>query len=138
MNTDGNKQRGYEDIIGLPHHESLTHKRMSKLNRAAQFAPFAALTGYGEAIKETARLTDRRAELDENSKEMLDEKLRLIQEQSHAHPAICVTFFQPDDKKEGGEYVTVTGRLKNIDVNKRLMVLMDNTKIKIEDIKELA
>lgn len=127
----------YDDIINLPHHVSEVHPRMSMLNRAAQFAPFAALSGYGDAIKETARLTDTKVELDENSKEMLDEKLQLIQEQSYAHPQISVTYFQPDKRKNGGEYVTVAGKFKKIDLYERSVVMMDGMRIKIEDITEI-
>ncbi len=137
MNHSQENKVRYDDIINLSHHVSEVHPRMSMKNRAAQFAPFAALAGYGEAIKETERLTDAKVELDENSKEILDEKLQMIQEQSYAHPQITITFFQPDKKKDGGEYVTLTGRFKKLDPYDHSVVMMDGMRIKIEDITEL-
>ena len=105
----------YDDIINMPHHKSAKHPQMSMINRAAQFSPFAALTGHGEAIKETARLTDERIELDESVKAVIDERLQYIEENIKSKPTATVTYFEPDDRKEGGEYVTVTGKVGKID-----------------------
>jgi len=124
----------YVDIIGLPHHTSPTRPRMSVSARAAQFAPFAALTGYGEAVDETARLTDDRIVLDENAKAMLDGKLQIIAEHLNDLPEVTFTYFEPDKKKSGGAYRSVTGRVKEIDECERIVKLGDGTKIPIEQI----
>ena len=108
----------YDDIINLPHHESKKHPRMSLDARSAQFAPFAALTGYDEAIKETARQTDKRIEINEELKRILNEKLQLIKKEIHTKPKIIVTYFVSDSKKEGGKYITITGNVIKIDENK--------------------
>ena len=124
----------YEDIIALPHHVSASHPQMSLADRAAQFSPFAALTGYEDAIDESARLTEEQVELDENAREELDEKLRQIRECGEAHPEITVTYFQKDARKDGGAYVTLTGRMKKIDEYARMISFMDGTVVRIEDI----
>lgn len=124
----------YADIICLPHHTSRTRPRMSVSARAAQFAPFAALTGYGAAVDETARITDDRIVLDENAKAMLDGKLQIIAEHIAEHPEITVTYFEPDKKKSGGAYISVTGRVKEIDEYERVVKLCDRVKIPIEQI----
>ena len=124
----------YADIIGLPHHTSRTRPRMSVSARAAQFAPFTALTGYGAAVDETARLTDDRIVLDENAKAMLDGKLQIIAEHIAEHPEITVTYFEPDKKKSGGAYISVTGQVKEIDEYERIVRLCDGMKIPIEQI----
>ena len=128
----------YEDIIDLPHYRSKKHAPMPIIDRAAQFSPFAALTGHDAAIKETERLTHRRIELDEYEIAVLDETLQTIREQLNKHPEITVTYFQPDEKKEGGEYVTVTGRVKKVDEYTKSMIVEDGTRILIEDILELV
>lgn len=127
----------YDDIINLPHHVSATRPRMSSENRAAQFSPFAALIGYDEAIKETARFTDERIELDESTIAALDMKLRMLADMIAEHPEIAVTYFQEDEKKEGGEYVTAIGAVKKIDDYKRIIVLMNGEKIKLKDILDI-
>ena len=127
----------YADIIGLPHHTSRTRPRMSVSARAAQFSPFAALTGYGAAVDETARLTDDRIVLDENAKAMLDGKLQIIAEHIGDHPEVTITYFEPDKKKSGGAYVSVTGTVKEIDESERIAVLGDGTKIPIREIYEI-
>ena len=124
----------YEDIIALPHHVSASHPQMSLADRAAQFSPFAALTGYEDAIDESARLTEEQIELDENAREELDEKLRQIRECGEAHPEITVTYFQKDARKDGGAYVTLTGRVKKIDEYARMISFMDGTAVRIENI----
>lgn len=128
----------YEDIIHLPHHRSKKHAPMPLIDRAAQFSPFAALTGHDAAIKETARLTDRKIELDEYEIEVLDERLRIIREQLTAKPEITVTYFLPDERKCGGRYVTVTGTVKKIDEYEKYLLLNEGTRILIEDILELV
>lgn len=124
----------YEDIIALPHHVSASHPQMALADRAAQFSPFAALTGYEDAIDESARLTEEQIELDENAREELDEKLRQIRECGEAHPEITVTYFQKDARKDGGAYVTLTGRVKKIDEYARIISFMDGTVVRIENI----
>lgn len=124
----------YADIIDLPHHTSRTRPHMSVSARAAQFSPFAALTGYGAAVDETARLTDDRIVLDENAKAMLDGKLQIIAEHIAEHPEVTITYFEPDKKKSGGAYCSVTGRVKEIDEYERIVRLCDGLKIPIEQI----
>ena len=128
----------YADIIGLPHHTSRTRPRMSESARAAQFSPFAALTGYGEAVDETARMTDDMIMLDENAKAMLDGKLQIIAEHIAEHPEITVTYFEPDKKKSGGAYVSVTGQVKEIDEYERVVRLCDGLKIPTRQIFGIA
>lgn len=128
----------YNDIIELPHHTSPVRDRMSMINRAAQFSPFAALTGYDEAVKETARVTKEKIELDENAKAMLDEKLQTIAEHLGEHLEVTILYFQPDMKKTGGEYVKITGTVKKIDQFERNIRMMDGTKISIDEIYEIV
>ena len=127
----------YDDIIHLPHPVSLKHPRMSRQNRAAQFAPFAALTGYGDAVEETARSTQQRIELTDSRKEMLDEQLRLIRENLDQRPVISVEYFLPDARKAGGSYVLVTGPAVRLDVLTGTLHLQDGTTIPVEDIYDL-
>lgn len=129
-----NYDHRYDDIINLPHHVSQTHPHMSILDRAAQFSPFAALTGYESAIKETARLTNNRMELDEAAKNVLDEKLRILHKQLSNQPEIEITYFKPDEKKNGGAYVSVIGIVKKIDGYKRTIIMQNETRIPIEEI----
>lgn len=124
----------YDAIINLPHHTSTKHPRMSMLNRAAQFSPFAALTGYDAAVKETARLTDQRVELDEYQKAALDVRLQIVQEHLKERPEISLTYFQPDERKAGGAYLTITGAVKKIDAYESCIIMMDRTIIPICEI----
>lgn len=112
-----NAREIYADIIDLPHHRSDTRSHMSLYDRAAQFAPFAALTGYDEMIAEEGRLTDRQIELSETEIGMLDRRLRYIRELTERgeHPYVSFTYFQPDAYKAGGRYETAAGRVKAID-----------------------
>ena len=107
-------------------------------DRAAQFSPFAALSGYGDAVKETARLTGQRIELDESAKAALDEKLRLLAEVIEDRPEAVITYFLPDRRKAGGEYVTVSGTVKRADSVQRELVMTDGTRIPVEDILDIA
>lgn len=134
MKDDNYNEHRYDDIINLPHHVSKSHPHMSTLDRAAQFSPFAALTGYEGAIKETARLTNKRMELEETAKNVLDEKLRIVHEQLSSQPEIEITYFQPDEKKTGGAYVSAVGIVKKIDRYERTVVMQDETRIPIEEI----
>lgn len=127
----------YDDIINLPHPTSPQHPRMSAIDRAAQFSPFAALSGHEAAVKETARLTDRRIELTEDKKTELDMKLRLIVEHLPEHPEVSITYFEPDGKKDGGAYKMVTNSIKKIDDTKRAVFLTDGKHISIDDIYEI-
>lgn len=127
----------YDDIINLPHHRSTSRPHMSAYNRAAQFAPFAALTGYDSAIAETRRLTDKRVELDEDRKLDLNDRLRKTQEQMNAQTKVSITYFQPDKKKSGGVYLTATGCVKKIDEYERTVIMQDGTIIQIDDIFEI-
>ena len=126
----------YEDIINLPHHISKKHPQMTMESRAAQFAPFAALVGYEDAVEETARLTTKRIELNEEEKNILDMKLQMLKEQMHVqiYPEISVMYFVPDLKKEGGKYIKISGTKKKIDEYKQLLILDDNTQIPISEI----
>ena len=125
----------YDDIINLPHHQSKNHPRMSLHDRAAQFAPFAALTGYDDAVKEARRLTDSKPELDENQLEELDQKLADLMTRIEEHPEVTIIYFEPDDKKEGGAYVTCVGKIKKIDGYKRVFIFEDARSISIKHIK---
>lgn len=136
METEEAK-KNYDDIIMLPHHVSFVHPAMPVSDRAAQFMPFAALTGYGEAIDETGRLTEERLELDEDEASALDERLRLIRERAAGHPEISVTYFRPDARKAGGAYVTVTGRIKKIDEYEKSLVMEDKTRIPLREVTGL-
>ena len=115
----------YDDIIDLPHHVSLSRPHMERSDRAAQFSPFAALTGYESAVKETARLTDQRVELDENEREALDKKLAVLAARLGEQPEITVTYFVADERKEGGSYVTARGRVKKIQSYEGMLILED-------------
>ena len=125
----------YEDIINLPYPQK--HPRMSNYARGAQFSPFAALTGFESAIAETARLTDRKIELDEGGQALLDEKLREIEAEIDDRPEISVTYFQPDLRKAGGAYVQKRGRVKKLDVYNRSMGFTDGMVVAIDDISEI-
>ena len=127
----------YDDIINLPHHVSKNHPRMSLEARSAQFAPFAALTGYDEVIRETARVTNKRIEINEEMKVILDEKLLIIKSQIQTRPGITVTYFVPDSKKDGGKYVSVTGKVLKIDEYNQKIILENKIEIPISEIIEI-
>lgn len=128
----------YDDIINLPHHISKKHPQMSLEARAAQFAPFAALTGYDDAVKEIARLTNERIDLDDEAKMMLDAKLQVIREQLLEKPLVIITYFVPDAKKDGGKYVTTNGNVKKIDDYKHLIILDNSLEIPIDEIIDIT
>ena len=127
----------YKDIIDLPHHQSLRRPRMAMIDRAAQFSPFAALTGHNDAIIETARLTDRKIELDEGTKSIINEKIQMISDFLFEKPTVTFTHFEPDIKKEGGTYLNTTGTVKRIDEFKREIILTDGRIILIEHIYDI-
>ena len=127
----------YDDIIHLSHPTSKNRPRMSIHDRAAQFSPFAALSGHAAAIAETARLTDRKLELDEDTRAELDRRQAILLEHISERPEVTVTWFRPDEKKAGGAYVTTTGRLKKIDEIERVLVLTDGARIPLEDVAGL-
>ena len=127
----------YDDIINLPHPTSARHPRMSLYDRAAQFSPFAALSGHGAAIAETARLTDRRIELDEDTKAELDLKQQILADRIAEQPEVSVVWFRPDEKKDGGQYVTTMGYLKKVDDVERILRLADGATIPLDDVLEL-
>lgn len=124
----------YDDIINLPHHVSTKHSHMSLQDRAAQFSPFAALTGHDAAIKEAGRFTEARTELDENSKDILDMRLQIVKEHLAEKPDITFTYFQPDKRKHGGSYTTVTGKVKKIDAYENRILLESGTFLSIKEI----
>lgn len=124
----------YDEIANLPHHVSETRPQMPMSDRAAQFAPFAALTGYDSAIRETGRLTDERIELDEEALTALNLRYRLLMDALDKEPEVEITFFKPDERKSGGEYVTVIGAVKNIDDFERLITMQGGMKIPMNDV----
>ena len=127
----------YDDIINLPRPVSRNHPPMPMADRAAQFSPFAALTGYDEAVMETGRLTDRKRELNDEEIAALNQKLQFLSEHLEEHPTVTVTFFIPDAKKTGGSYATKTRWLKKIDTFERWIQLDDGAKIPIDDITNI-
>ena len=126
--------RKYNEIMGLPHHVSKTRPQMPMSDRAAQFAPFAALTGYDAAIKETGRLTDERIELDVEALSALDMKYQLLMEAHDESSEVTITYFQPDERKAGGKYVSAVGAVKKIDDFERRITMQDGAKIPMDDV----
>ena len=126
--------RKYNEIMGLPHHVSKTRPQMPMSDRAAQFAPFAALTGYDAAIKETGRLTVERIELDVEALSALDMKYQLLMEALDEAPEVTITYFRPDERKAGGKYVSAVGAVKKIDDFERRITMQDGAKIPMDDV----
>ena len=124
----------YEDIINRPHHVSKTRPQMPMSDRAAQFAPFAALTGYDSAIKETGRLTDEKIDLDEEALTALNMKYQLLMDAFDDAPKVTITYFQPDERKAGGRYVSATGAVKKVDDFERRITMRDGTRIPTDDV----
>ena len=127
----------YDDIINLPHHVSSTRPQMSMIDRAAQFSPFAALTGYDAAIKETGRLTDEKIELDEEALSNLNMKFQILFEKLDEQPDIAITYFKPDETKSGGAYLTTTDKIKKVDEYERIITTAKGTKIPMDDVINL-
>ena len=136
QNTDKGMHE-YDDIIDLPHHQSERHPHMTMLNRAAQFSTFAALVGYDAQIRETARRTEPRQELDEAYQAELDEKLCWIREHLSDRPEVTIVYFQPDNRKNGGAYLCAVGRVRKIDPFLRTVVFENGQVIAMDDIYEI-
>ena len=132
-----NYNKKYENIINKPHHVSKVHPQISLYARSAQFALFAALTGYEDAVKETARETQEELEIDDELKSILDAKLQMLIEIKESNPEISITYFVKDEKKSGGKYVTITGIIKKIDLYEQIITLVDNTVIPIKNVIDL-
>ncbi len=133
-----NKQNDYSDILHLPHHQSSKHKHMSLHDRAAQFAPFAALKGYDSEIDESARLTEKRFVLNEEQAFTLNERTHYLIEHIREQPVITVTHFVPDMRKAGGAYHEKTGALRRIDEVQRIFYFTDGTEIELDNIFEIV
>lgn len=127
-------QNLYQEIINLPHHVSKTHPQMPMSDRAAQFSPFAALTGYKSAIRETGRLTEERIELDEEALMALNMRYQLLIDSLKESPEVRITYFKPDERKSGGAYLTITGVVKKVDDYKRLITMQDGMIIPLDDV----
>lgn len=132
-----NGESKYNDIINLPHHVSEKRNRMSNYDRAAQFSPFAALTGHSDALQETARLTDAKAELDESEKVIISEKLQMIINELPSKVQITVTYFVPDSRKSGGAYVKTAGFIKKLDTFMRKIIMSNGISIPIDNIFDI-
>lgn len=128
---------GYDDIINIPRWNPKSHPRMSEYDRAAQFASFAALTGYDAMVRETARLTDDKAELDEEQMFALDETLRTIVGRLGEHLKVSITWFRKDGRKKGGTYVQTEGTVRNVDLPGKLLILREGPEISMEDIASI-
>ena len=128
----------YDDIINLPHHVSLTRQRMSMHDRAAQFAPFAALVGYDDAVAETARLTETRPGLDEQEQRAINERLAYIADHIHEYPEVRIRYFVPDERKNGGAIVEVAGIVRKLSNADATVTLADGCKIRLSDIVDLS
>ena len=128
----------YDDIINLPHHVSPTRQRMSMHDRAAQFAPFAALVGYDDAVAETARMTETRPELDEQEQRAINECLAYIADHIHEQPEVRIKYFVPDDRKSGGSIVVTSGKVKKISATNGTIVMADGCIITITDVMDIV
>lgn len=128
----------YEDIINLSHHISKKHRPMPREARAAQFAPFAALTGYESDVNEAARYTDKRRELGEYETERLNRRINEIRDGIHGNTEVIITYFKPDEKKAGGEYLNIGGRVRKIDDYGRTLTLTSGALIPLDDISEIV
>ena len=124
----------YEDIVNLPRHISKIHPQATMADRAARFSPFAAISGYEDMVKEAARVTEERIDITDATKELLNEKLNMIIEFLDEEPEVTITYFEPDKKKTGGAYVSITGVVKRIDEYERIVLMSDDKKIRIEEI----
>ncbi len=128
----------YDDIINLPHHISKKHRPMPREARAAQFAPFAALTGYESDVNEAARYTGKRRELGEYETERLNRRINEIRDGIHGSTEVIITYFKPDEKKTGGEYLNIGGRVRKIDDYGRTLTLTSGALIPLDDISEIV
>lgn len=128
----------YDDIIDLPHPASQKHPRMSMYDRAAQFSPFAALTGHGAAIAETERETAAWTDLEEDEREQLNRHLCILRDRLGEQPEVAITYFVPDSRKEGGAYVTICGVARKMDMTERYIQMMDRSKVPVDQIRSIA
>jgi len=128
----------YDDIINLPHYESKTRKRMSLVARSAQFAPFAALTGYDDKVKETARLTEKKIDLTDEEYNLINSKLQIIKDHIKEQPEIVFTIFVKDKLKDGGKYEEIRGKVRRIDEINEFIILIDKSKIIFNDIVDIS
>lgn len=128
----------YDDIINIPHWNPKSHPRMSEYDRAAQFAPFSALTGFDAMVNETARLTDAESDLDEEQILALNEAFSAILEHINEHPRVCIKWFRKDERKQGGEYVKTEGSVRNVELANRLLILKEGDRISLDDIVSIA
>ena len=124
----------YEDIVNIPRHISKVHPQATMADRAARFSPFAAISGYEDMIKEAARVTEERIDITDATKELLNEKLNMIVEFLDEEPEVTITYFEPDKKKDGGAYLSITGTVKRIDEYERIVLMTNEMKIKIDEI----
>ncbi len=131
------QEKNYSDIINLPHHVSDRHIPMSRENRAAQFAPFAALTGYDDAVREAARLTEEKEKLSDEEKRILDMKLAILDEHASEKPQVSIRYFLPDERKTGGKYVCISVMLHKIDRAESALITMDKRRIPLSDIADI-
>ncbi len=138
LDTDMSNESKYKTIIGLPHHVSERHPPLSRASYAAQFSPFAALTGYDSIVSETARITDEKPDLDEDAKELLSRKLTVVLNHIADKPAITVTYFLPDRKKDGGKLVTVKGTVRRYDELEKIIHMEDGAKIPVNSLMEIS
>ena len=132
-----NANSKYDEIINFPHHVSKTRPQMPMSDRAAQFSPFAALTGYDSAIKETGRLTDEKIDLDEESMTALNMRYQMLTDALTEGPEVRITYFKPDERKSGGAYVTITGAVRKIDDFEQTIIMQDGTRIPMGDVLSL-
>jgi len=124
----------YEDIVNLPRHISKVHPQATMADRAARFSPFAAISGYEDMVKEAARVTEERIDITDATKELLNEKLNMIIEFLDEEPEVTITYFEPDKKKDGGAYISITGTVKRIDEYERIVLMSNDKKIRIDEI----
>ena len=124
----------YKDIVNLPRHISKVHPQATMADRAARFSPFAAISGYEDMVKEVARVTEERIDITDATKELLNEKMNMIIEFLDEQPEVTITYFEPDKKKDGGAYVSITGTVKRIDEYERIVLMSNDKKIRIDEI----
>jgi len=131
-------EKKYEDMVYMPHHVSLRHPHMSRRNRAAQFAPFAAVTGHEESIGEVARYVEEKIELDDNQKELVDNKIRAVFNSAGEKRKVSIIYFKRDKRKKGGGYFIVRGFIEKFDEWTREVVMVRNVRIPVEDIYDIS
>lgn len=131
-------KQGYEDIMDLPHYRSSRHAPLSMESRAAQFAPFAALTGYEDALVEAERQTEHFQDLDDGIKAILDAKLQMLEDRKQGKPMVTIRYFVPDERKEGGSYQVISGQYRKMDLGKEQVILEEGERIPLERIVDIS